>query len=378
MTRAGCWVVAMAVVVLTGMPGTPAMADQVPLGCKNNSLELTVGRNLDTFRNGDVVVFTVTGNNVAGLPCNVTGATISLQLPAADGTATGAVVPLATNVDVPANTAGKQFDPVSYTVALSPGVRTARVRLRATGIVHTQAVANDDVNIDKTLTIGSFQPAITMTKTASTPGGVAPQTVTYTYTVTNISTTPEQIKELGVTDDLCRPVVYASGDGNANGLLDPGETFTYTCTSTYSNAGTYVNTATACGKNANPDDTRAICAGPVTATVVVTSPPVPVTSASKPSRCISVPKTLSVRAKEVTTVKVTVTDGVIKGASIRLRGPGVKRTGKTNSKGEATFKVRPTRKGKLTISSSSCLTAAQVSVKGARRTQSRQVPRNTG
>ncbi len=104
----------------------------------------------------------------------------------------------------------------------------------------------------------------------------------------------------------------------------------------------------------------------------------PVKAASKPERCISVPKTLSVRAKEVTTVKVKVTDGVIVGASIRLTGPGVKRTGKTNSKGEATFKVRPARKGKLTISSTSCLEAARISVKGARQTQSRQVPRNTG
>jgi hypothetical protein len=40
--------------------------------------------------------------------------------------------------------------------------------------------------------------------------------------------------------------------------------------------------------------------------------------------------------------------------------------------------VRPTKKGTLTISSSSCLNAARVSVKAARQTQSRQVPKNTG
>jgi hypothetical protein len=377
MRRAVCWVVSMAVGLTGLVAAQPAMAHQDPPGCKNNSLELNVGRNLDTFRNGDVVVFTVTGNNTAGTPCNVTGANISLTLPAADGTETGPTVALATNANVAARAANQQFTPVSYTVALNPGVQIAKVRLRASGVVHTQAVADDSVNIDKTLTIGEFQPAISITKTASTPGGLAPQTVTYTYTVTNISTTPEQITALNVVDDRCAPVTYVSGDGNANSLLDPGETFRYTCTSVFNAAGTYVNTATVCGKNVKPEDSRDICAGPVTATVVVTAP-VPVRSASKPDVCISVPKKLSVRARELTTVKVQVTDGVIKNASIKLSGPGIKRSGKTNSKGEATFKVRPTKKGTLTISSSSCLNAARVSVKAARQTQSRQVPKNTG
>jgi uncharacterized repeat protein (TIGR01451 family) len=377
MRRAICWVGTMAV-VLTGLLAQPAMAHQDPPGCKDNSLNLNVGRNLDTFRNGDVVVFTVTGNNTAGTPCNVTGANISLTLPAADGTETGQTVTLATNANVAAGAANQQFNPVSYTVALNPGVTIARVRLRAGGVVHTQAAADDTVNIDKTLTIGEFQPAISITKTASTPGGLAPQTVTYTYSVKNISTTPEQITALNVTDNLCAPITYISGDSNGNGLLEIGETFTYTCVATYTAAGTYVNTANVCGKNANPADTRDICAGPVTATVTVTTPPVPVRSASKPDVCISVPKKLSVRARELTTVKVQVTDGVIKNASIKLTGPGIKRSGRTNSKGEATFKVRPTKKGTLTISSSSCLNAARVSVKAARQTQSRQVPKNTG
>src|SRR5689334_10189328 len=225
MRRAVCWVVSMAV-GLTGLAAAqPAMAHQDPPGCKNNSLELAVGRNLDTFRNGDVVVFTVTGNNTAGTPCNVTGANISLTLPAADGTETGQTVTLQTNANVAAGATNASMGQVSYTVALNPGVQIARVRLRASGVVHTQAVADDSVNIDKTLTIGEFQPAISITKTASTPGGLTPQTVTYTYNVTNISTTPEQIKALNVTDDLCNPITYVSGDGNNNLLLDPGEPF---------------------------------------------------------------------------------------------------------------------------------------------------------
>jgi hypothetical protein len=373
--------VAVSMAVVTGMLGaTPALAHQDPPGCRSNSLELTVDRNVDTFRNGDVVTFTVTANNTAGLPCNVTGANISLTLPAADGTATGQVVPLASATDVPAGTAGRKLAPVNYQVALNPGVRTARVRVRATGVVHTQVVQDDDVNIDKTLSIGTFQPSIALTKTASTAGGPAPLGVTYTYTVTNTSTTPESIAALGISDDLCSPVEGVKpqpGDVNGNALLDVGEAFTYTCSQSFANAGTYVNTATVCGKDVN--DNRDVCAGPVTATVVVSAPPpATVALASKPDKCISVPKKLSVRARELTTVKVTVNAGKIAGASLRLSGPGIKRTGKTNSKGQATFKVRPTKKGTLTITSESCLDAQRVSVKAARKTQSRRVPRVTG
>ena len=42
------------------------------------------------------------------------------------------------------------------------------------------------------------------------------------------------------------------------------------------------------------------------------------------------------------------------------------------------FTVTLIKKGTLTISSSSCLNAARVTVKAARQTQSRQVPKNTG
>src|SRR5262245_48879485 len=136
MRRAGRWVVSMAV-GLTGLAAAqPAMAHQDPPGCRNNSLELNVGRNLDTFRNGDVVKFTVTANNTAGLPCNVTGANITLTLPAPDGTETGQTVTVGTNLNVAAGASNVAFNPVSYTVALNPGVRTAKVRLRAGGVVH--------------------------------------------------------------------------------------------------------------------------------------------------------------------------------------------------------------------------------------------------
>jgi hypothetical protein len=51
--------------------------------------------------------------------------------------------------------------------------------------------------------------------------------VTYTYTVTNPGTVP--LSGVTVTDNKCAPVSGPTGDTNGNGLLDSGETWTYTC-----------------------------------------------------------------------------------------------------------------------------------------------------
>jgi uncharacterized repeat protein (TIGR01451 family) len=266
---------------------------------------------------------------------------------------------------------------VTYTVALDKDVKFATARATFTnGVLHDNTPDTSLVGIFKDISIFMPPPTINITKVATPTSGPAPLTVSYTYTVTNTSPLDLPVNHVVVTDDLCPNVTYTSGDTDLDGALDVTETWTFNCTMTFPNPGTYVNTANVCGDGVL--GLEHVCAGPVQATVVVTPPPVPVRSASKPDVCISVPKKLSVRARELTTVKVTVTDGVISGASIKLRGPGIHRSGKSNSKGQATFKVRPTKKGKLTISSSSCLDAARVSVKAARRTQSRQVPRNTG
>ena len=101
-------------------------------------------------------------------------------------------------------------------------------------------------------------PAINIVKEAS-PTSIDEGTatdVTYTYTVTNTSsasTDPLTITSLiddngtvGTGDDFSP--TYVSGDTNANGLLDKGESWIYTATvSLDRNAGTVTNTATVTG-----------------------------------------------------------------------------------------------------------------------------------
>ncbi len=74
--------------------------------------------------------------------------------------------------------------------------------------------------------------------TALTSG---PGSVTYTYRVTNPGT--ESLANVTVTDDKLSTVTYVSGD-DGNGLLDPGETWIYTATTTLNVTTTNIGTVT--------------------------------------------------------------------------------------------------------------------------------------
>src|SRR5439155_21701472 len=70
---------------------------------------------------------------------------------------------------------------------------------------------------------------------------LAGSTVTWTYIVTNPGDEP--LNNVSVADDHIGALSVHTGDANSNGLLDAGETWTYTATGTavigqYSNLGT--------------------------------------------------------------------------------------------------------------------------------------------
>ena len=86
----------------------------------------------------------------------------------------------------------------------------------------------------------SLDKAVTPDIVVVNPATGTPQPVTYTFAATNTgttplnrpgATTPGPATEPGwVTDPRCTsPAVFTGGDGNGNLLLDPGETWTFTC-----------------------------------------------------------------------------------------------------------------------------------------------------
>jgi hypothetical protein len=90
------------------------------------------------------------------------------------------------------------------------------------------------------------QPAITIVKNGPViafRGG----SVTYAYLVSNSGNVP--LSDVAVMDNKCSPVTYVSGD-DGNGLLDVGETWTFTCTYTpgFTFPNPLTNIATATGK----------------------------------------------------------------------------------------------------------------------------------
>ena len=82
-----------------------------------------------------------------------------------------------------------------------------------------------------TIVVGApiLPPLINIVKVPSriTPFPFGGGEVIYTYTVTNPGIVA--ISNVTVTDDKCSPVSRISGDANANNLLDPSETWVYTC-----------------------------------------------------------------------------------------------------------------------------------------------------
>jgi hypothetical protein len=73
------------------------------------------------------------------------------------------------------------------------------------------------------------------------PGGGGP--IDFTYRVTNPGTV--SLDDVSVVDDHCSAMSDELGDTNGNHLLDPGETWIYTCVTTLIKTTTHTATVTA-------------------------------------------------------------------------------------------------------------------------------------
>lgn len=100
---------------------------------------------------------------------------------------------------------------------------TATATGKANGLTATDIAA-------ATVVVGSplAPPLINLIKIPTPlflPAGGGP--VKYTYLVSNPGTVP--LSGVTLTDDKCPNIIVPSGDINGNGLLDPNETWTYSC-----------------------------------------------------------------------------------------------------------------------------------------------------
>src|SRR4051794_24177483 len=140
MRRRGLLVVGSLAALWMAQGGAAAVADQRPVGCTANRLDLVFSRDRSVVRIGDTVTFTVRVANTGAGACDVTGAVVRVTLPAADGTPTGQTVTLATGASYLAGFGETELGTVSYRVAVNDAVNDAVSRATVDGDLHDAPV----------------------------------------------------------------------------------------------------------------------------------------------------------------------------------------------------------------------------------------------
>ena len=88
-------------------------------------------------------------------------------------------------------------------------------------------ILGGDVTDLDTADVTTFDASIALVKVPSDELVPTGTSVTYTYTATNTGTDP--LTDVTLDDDTCSPVSAPAGDTGGDGVMDPGEVWTYTC-----------------------------------------------------------------------------------------------------------------------------------------------------
>ena len=238
--------VAGAAVLASLAAAGPAAAHQSPAGCNTSAahVDLTGGLSI-VHRDGDeITVVPKVSNNSAGA-CDVTDAKLTISFPKPDGSPGTEEQVVATGIDLPAGTTPKALPDVHHTVNFDPGVLRGPVNAKLYGTFHWLGTHSPGAflgGLEVPLVITQPHATITVTPTQSMGQ------VTYKYAVKNDSPHDQaagavdpNIFDIGLTDDRCGPIPAAhTGDTNMNDVMEPGETWTYQCTTTLP-SGTFKN-----------------------------------------------------------------------------------------------------------------------------------------
>ncbi|MDY6876422.1 MAG: LamG-like jellyroll fold domain-containing protein [Chloroflexota bacterium] len=153
---------------------------------------------------------------------------------------------------------------------------TASADITNTATVTGTHFLNNTVSNTDIVFVDVINPGIAIDKTAYPTTIQAGDVVTYTYAVTNPGNDPLSNVQK-VSDDKCTPVTLTGGDGNSNYKLDPGEIWTYTCSTTVNTD--IVNTATVTGT----DSAGGTVSAQDTAFVDVISPDISIVKTADPT-----------------------------------------------------------------------------------------------
>src|SRR5438034_8618 len=173
--------------LLLTVSGGQALAHRYPSNCNANRLTLSLDQNpAGNIVSGQTVTYTVGVFNPGpgtGIGCDVTGTTVPLTCPGADGTPSGSTTVLGTGLSFPADNSGDTIFPsVSCKVVVNPGVTSATARAQGgqntgnrtadltKGVLHDAAVDDPFVRIND-LTVSVNTCVAKVDKQVSCDGG---------------------------------------------------------------------------------------------------------------------------------------------------------------------------------------------------------------
>ena len=290
---------------------SPASASTTPAPCTN---EVTVGIAPTIYegtttstlaptqtraRVGDEVVYTVSVSQTTSKDCPLQTGTVNLTFPNGTTTTLGTIstpfIPgtaahdrvifssaryVVTNTDI-----GRHTATLPTSTPATGNIQAFAFTVGATTKKNTGTLQRASGSADYTTPV--LHPETTLTKMPSVKSGPIPLTVTYTFTESNVSVDPSTLVYLDALHTValqdttgCTPAFTSSSDGTTS-TLNPGATWTYTCSVTYTTAGTFTDHVSASGiaGDGRPSGTPTSLGAPATETAeasVTATPATPV------------------------------------------------------------------------------------------------------
>ena len=265
------WLVVVSALVVAFCLAPAASAEQSPADCVGTEptvqfSKATLDQLSGPVRQGDSIELMYRIANDGPFTCFLDDIRVAVRVPNPDGTpgatrASGGTVGLAGGTSVEGSSLG--VDP--YVVNLQEGVFDAQLEISWTATLRQGGqdtpISGQGIGAGLQIT----RPRAALTVTSNPPVGVAPMVATSTYLLTNSSpappkgetapamvpTGPNGIRDL-ISDAGCGPVTYVSGDDatDERPVLDPGETWKFTCTRAYARPGFYSSQASITGTSA--------------------------------------------------------------------------------------------------------------------------------
>ena len=250
-------------------------------------------------RVGDEVVYTVSVSQTTSKDCPLQTGTVNLTFPNGTTTTLGTIstpfIPgtathdrvtftsaryVVTNTDI-----GRHTATLPTSTPAAGNIQAFAFTVGATTKKNTGTLQRASGSADYTTPV--LHPETTLTKTPSVTSGPIPLTVTYTFTESNVSVDPSTLVYLDALHTValhdttgCTPAFTSSSDGTTS-TLNPGATWTYTCSVTYTTAGTFTDHVFASGiaGDGRPSGTPTSLGAPATETAeasVTATPATPV------------------------------------------------------------------------------------------------------